>query len=171
MNRKIDTTIVVCSIAFIVVLGVAAYWDPTIRVLHGFEAIPYAATAVLCLRRNRFGYPLGFAGGAFWLWTAGFLTTFVRNGFERLAMLFRTGTVDRVDILIAVPAALATGGLALFSVLGYLQRSEKSARDALSFLAAFAIVSAFFAAIMAAFAPRYLGMFTPIVQRLSALVH
>ncbi len=70
-----------------------------------------------------------------------------------------------------MPAALATGGLALFSVLGYLQRSEKSARDALSLLAAFAIVSVFFVAIMAAFAPRYLGMFTPIVQRLSALVH
>jgi hypothetical protein len=171
MSRKTDTAVVVCSIAFIVVLGVAAYWDPTIRVLHGFEAIPYAATAVLCRRRNRLGYPLGFASGAFWLWTAGLLTTFVRNGFERLAMLVRTGTVDRLDILIAVPAALATGGLALFSVLGYLQRSEKSTRDALSFLAAFAIVSVFFVAIMAAFAPRYLGMFTPVVQRLGALVH
>ncbi len=171
MSRTTDCAVVVCSTVFIVILGVAAYWDPTIRVLHVFEAIPYAATAVLCLRRNRFGYPLGFASGTFWLWTAGFLTTFVRNGFERLAMLLRTGTVDRVDILIAVPAALATGGLALFSVLGYAQRPAKSPRDVLSFLAALVIVPAFFVAIMAAFAPRYLGMFTPLVHRLSALVH
>ena len=33
-------------------------------------------------RGDRLAYPLGFASGAFWLWTAGFLTTFVRNGFE-----------------------------------------------------------------------------------------
>jgi hypothetical protein len=171
MSRKTDSAVVVCSMLFIVVLGVSAYWDPAIRVLHAFEAIPYAATAVLCLRRNRFGYPLGFASGAFWLSTSAFLTSFVRNGFERLAMLFRTGTVDRVDILIAVPAGLSTGGLALVSLLGYVQQREKSSRDVLSFLAAFAIVSGFFVAIMAAFAPRYLGMFTPLVHRLTALVH
>ena len=53
---------------------------------------------------------LGAASGAFWLWMAGTLTTFVRNGFERVAMLLRTGRVDRPDILIAAPAAFVTGG-------------------------------------------------------------
>src|SRR5260221_3190021 len=65
MSRTTDCAVVVCSTVFIVILGVAAYWDPTIRVLHVFEAVPYGATAVLCLRRNRFGYPLGVASGAF----------------------------------------------------------------------------------------------------------
>jgi hypothetical protein len=122
--------------------------------------------ALLALRRNRFTYPLGFVSGGFWLWTAGFLTTFIRNGFERVAILVRTGAVDRVDILIAAPAAIATGGLALLSLIGYLQQPAKSGRDVAWFIAALVIVPAFFIAIFAAFAPQYLGMFTPLVRRM-----
>jgi len=159
MDRRIDWAIAVCASLFVAVLAVSAYFDPTIRVLHGFEALPYVAAAVLCLRGNRFGYPLGLVSGAFWLWTAGFLTTFILNGFQRLAMLFRTGRVDRADILIAVPAAIATAGLALFSIAGYARQPAKSFRDVLLFVTALVIVPAFFIGIMAAFAPRYLGMF------------
>jgi hypothetical protein len=57
------------------------------------------------------------------------LTTFIRNGFERLEMLARTGSVDRPDILIAVPAALAAAGLALSSAIGYGRLSYKTWRD------------------------------------------
>src|SRR5436190_18310285 len=113
MSRRINISIAVCALLFVAILAFAAYWDPTIRVLHVFESLPYITAAVLCVRRNRFGYPLAFASGGFWLWTAGILTSFIRNGFERLATLFHTGSVDRVDILIAVPAAIATGGLVL----------------------------------------------------------
>ena len=167
MSRTTDVSIAVCSSIFVVILAVAAYWDPSIRVLHVFESLPYLAAAILCLRGNRLGYPLAFASGGFWLWTAGFLTTFIRNGFERLVTLLRTGTVDRIDILIAVPAAITTGGLVLFSIFGYVQRPAKSRRDILLFLAALVIVPTFFIAIMAAFAPRYLGMFPPIVRRIT----
>jgi hypothetical protein len=41
----------------------------------------------LIFRRNKYGYALGIARGAFRLWTRGFLTTFIRNGFEPLASL------------------------------------------------------------------------------------
>jgi len=109
--------IAVCALAFIVVLAIAAYWDPTIRVLHAFEALPYLGAALLCLRRTRFGYPLGAVSGTFWLWTASFLTSFVRNGFERVSMLMRTGHVDRPDILIAAPAAIAPQYLGMFQHL------------------------------------------------------
>ena len=105
-GKIIDSLAAVCATAFIFILGIAAYWDPTIRVLHVFESLPYIVSAALCLRRRKFGYMLGAASGAFWLWTAGTLTTFVRNGFERVSMLLRTGHVDRPDILIAAPAAL-----------------------------------------------------------------
>ena len=153
-----------CSVVFIAVLAVAAYWDPTIRVLHVFESLPYFAAAVLCLRHNKFGYALGVVSGAFWLWMAGFLTNFVSNGFERLLMLIRTGTVDRFDILIAVPAAIAAGGLILFSFVGY-SRLTKSRSDILLFLAALVIVPTFFILIFAAFAPQYLGMFDRLLKR------
>lgn len=148
-----------CAAAFIVILGIAAYWDPTIRVLHVFEAVPYLVAAVLCLRQRKFGYMLGVAGGAFWLWTAGTLTTFVRNGFERAAVLLRTGHVDRPDILIAAPGACATGGLVLFSIWSYSRLRSKSWSDVGLLVVAIVLVAGFFVAIFAALAPQYLAMF------------
>ena len=162
-NRNtIDALTAVCATAFIVILGIAAYWDRTIRVLHLFESLPYVASAVLCLRRRKFGYMLGASAGAFWLWTAVTLTTFVRNGFERVLMFLRTGHVDRPDILIAAPAALATAGLVIFSLWGYFRLRNKSWTDLGLFVAAMALVAGFFVAIFAAFAPQYLGMFRSI---------
>ena len=145
----------VCAAIFIVVLGVSAYWEPGIRVLHVFEALPYLLAAILVLRQHKLGYALGVAGGGFWLFMATFCSSFVRNGFERLAH----ADWSRPDLLIAVPAAISTGGLALFSLLGYARLPRKSARDAMLFVAALVLVVAFFIAIFAAFAPQYLGMF------------
>lgn len=158
--NAIDTLAAACATSFIIVLGVAAYWDRTIRVLHVFEALPYAAAAVLCLRQRKLGYMVGAGAGAFWLWTAGTLTTFIRNGIERVAMLVRTGHVDRLDILIAVPAALAAAGLVIFSLWGYSRLRDKSWRDLGLFVAVTTLVAGFFVAIFAVFAPRYIGMFS-----------
>ena|SRR5687768_1765527 len=90
-GRAPDRLAAGCAASFIVILAISAYWDPPIRVLHAFEAIPYGIAAALCLRRRKAGYMLGAAGGGFWLWMAGTLTTFVRNGFERLARWIQTG--------------------------------------------------------------------------------
>jgi hypothetical protein len=159
-GHAIDALAAGCAAAFIVILGISAYWDPTIRVLHVFESLPFAVAAWLCLRQLKFGYMLGAASGAFWLWMAGTLTTFVRNGFERVAMLLRTGHVDRPDILIAAPAACVTAGLVLFSLWGYSRARKKSWSDLGLFVAAIGVVVGFFVAILAAFAPQYLGMFS-----------
>ena len=125
----------------------------------------FTAAAVLCLRQRKSGYLLGVASGAFWLWTAGMLTTFIGNGFQRIAMLLRTGHVDRPDVLIAAPAACVTGGLVLFSLWGYFRMRNKSWRDLGLLVAISGIVTAFFIAIFAAFAPQYLGMFTHLFSR------
>ena len=76
-------------------------------------------------------------------------------------MLIRTGTVDRLDQLIAAPAAIATGGLVLFCCLGYGRLPTRSRRDVAIWIAALALVPLFFLVIMAGFAPQYL----PIFQR------
>ena len=157
--KKAELGAAICAAGFIVVLALAAYWDPSIRILHLVESCPYLVAAALCLRHHKFGYALGLVSGAFWLWTGGLLTTFVRNGFERLAMLIRTGNVDRLDILIAVPAAVAAAGLVLFSLAGYLQHAGKSRKDIILFLIALVIVPSFFVGIFAAFAPQYLACF------------
>ncbi len=159
MKNKTDVAAAACAAMFVAVLGVSAYWDPSIRALHVFESLPYLAAAILCLRRSKVGYALGVASGLSWLWMAGLLTSFIRNGFGRLVILFRTGAVDRLDILIAVPAALATGGLVLFSVAGYARLANKSWRDLALLAGALLVVQAFFVLLFAAFAPRYLGMF------------
>jgi hypothetical protein len=155
----IDIAAAACAVAFVAVLALSAYWDRTIRVLHALEALPYLASAVLCLRQRRFGYFLGAASGGFWLWMAGTLTTFVRNGFERVGMLIRTGHVDRPDVLIAAPAACAAGGLVIFCLWGYIRRRRLSWNDAVLLIATLGMVAGFFIGIFAAFAPQYLGMF------------
>jgi hypothetical protein len=154
-RSRADVAGAVCAAAFVVVLAVSAYWDRSIRILHVVEALPYIVAAILVLRQHKFGYALGAVSGAFWLFTATFRTTFVRNGFERLL----ANDWSRPDLLIAVPAALATGGLALFSIIGYAHLPRKSPRDLLLFAAALVLVPAFFIAIFAAFAPQFLGMF------------
>jgi hypothetical protein len=155
----VDKLAAACAAMFIVVLAIAAYWDPSIRVLHVFEALPYGLASVLCLRQRKVGYLLGAASGVFWLWMAGTLTSFVRNGFERVATLITTGHVDRWDQFIAAPAALSTGGLVLFSVWGYARVRPKRAADLALFAAVLVLVAAFFVTIMWLFAPRYLALF------------
>jgi len=157
--RRTDIAATACALVFVIVLAVSAWWDRSIRVLHVFEALPYLLAAVLCWRRSKAGYAIGVVSGAFWLWCAGFLTSFVRNGLERLNVLVRTGTVDRWDILISVPAAAATAGLVLFSLVGYARARDKSRRDLLLFAIAGVAIPAFFIGIFAAFAPQFLGMF------------
>src|SRR5262245_9834553 len=163
--NRTDITAAICAVVFISVLAVSAYWDRSIRVLHVFESLPYLLAAVLCLRRNKLGYALGLVSGAFWIWTAGFLTTFIRNGFERLAMLLGTGSVDRPDVFIAVPAAVAAAGLALSSVVGYACLPNTSWRDSATLGAAVDLITPSFVFIFAAFAPQYLQMVRGLVNR------
>jgi hypothetical protein len=154
-----------CAALFIVVLGISAYWEPPIRTLHAFEALPYGLAAVLCLRQQKLGYMLGAASGAFWLWMAGTLTSFVRNGFERLAMLVTTGHVDRWDQFVAAPAALATSGLVVFSICGYSRVRPKAPRDFAVFIGLLAAVGSFFILLFWLFAPQYLTLFNRFLER------
>lgn len=150
-----------CAAVFIVVLAISACWDRSIVVLHVLEAVPYAAAAALSLRRSTVGYALGAASGAFWLWVAGTQTTFTHNGFRLAGRLLTTGRADRWDLLIAAPAAIATGGLVVFSLWAYLRAPARRAADLATFAAAAALVVAWFTAAFAVAAPRFL----PLVQR------
>lgn len=162
-STNVDRLAAGCAALFIVVLAIAAYWDRSIRLLHAFEALPYALAGVLCLRRHKFGYLLGTASGAFWLWMAGTLTSFVRNGFERLAMLVTIGHVDRWDVLIAAPAALSTGGLVVCSLWGYARVRPKAPADLALFVVVLGLVALFFITLFWFFAPQYLRLFDQII--------
>ena len=127
--------------------------------LHAFEAVPFVVAALLSVRQHKFGYILGAVSGAFWLWMAGMLTTFVRNGFERVAMLLRTGHVDRPDIFDRGAGRLRDGRTAVVLAIGLFPRSKPIVDDLGVFAGALALVAGFFVAIFAAFAPQYLRMF------------
>jgi hypothetical protein len=163
-ERILGSLIVVSSVLFILVLALAAYWDRTIRVLHVFEAVPYALAAALAWRRSKTGYALGVASGVFWLWLAGWRVTFVRNGFEMLALSLRTRTLVLPDIVIALPAAVGTATLIVFSLIGYSRLRDKSSRDVVLFGASFLAVAAFFVGIFAAFAPQFLTPLKTLIR-------
>ena len=150
-----------CALAFVAVLAISAWWDRSIAILHVLEAVPYAAAAMLTLRRSTIGYALGAAAGAFWLWIAGTQTTFIHNGFTLAGRLLTTGRAERWDVLIAAPAAMATGGLVVFSLWAYLRATDRRRADLAIFAAAAALVVAWFTASFAVAGPRYL----PLVQR------
>jgi hypothetical protein len=158
-TSAIQRAIALSSALFIAMLAVSAWFDSSIRWLHVFEALPYAAAPWLCRTKPKFGFILSFAAGIFWIWTAGFLTRFVRGGFERLITLVQTGHVDRPDILLAVPAFLGTLGMAVFALIGYSRLENKKPKDFLVFLGAFIGILIFFIAISAAFTPRFLEIF------------
>jgi len=150
---------------FVVVLMVSAWFDRSIRVLHVFEAIPYLLAPWLCQRKPKAGYTLAFASGAFWIWTAGFLTTFIQNGFERVVMFIQTGAVDRLDILLAVPGFIGTLGMVFFSLIGYWRLDNKRWKDFLLLISMILLVFLFFLLIFAVFTPLYLGMFRWIIGK------
>jgi hypothetical protein len=151
-----DPAIAVCACMFVVVLAVAAYWDASIRVVHVFEALPYIAAAILCARQRKAGYALGVMAGLLWLGLAGRGSTFIENGFQVIAVSLRTHNVVRPDLLIAVPGALATTGLTVFSAIGYGQLTNRRLSDAALFGGAAIFVTAFFFGIFALFSPQFL---------------
>ena len=163
-GRLVGQGIVASVLVFIIILAIAAFWDPTIRVLHVFEALPYVAVAFLCVRQSKVGYAFGVAGGALWLWMAWGLTTFVKNGFQMFALSIRTHQLHRPDLLIAIPAWASMLALAVLSIWGYSRLAHKSFRDLVIFILAFVAITAFYLAIFAAFTPRYLEMYRPVLK-------
>jgi hypothetical protein len=149
----------ICALAFVVVLAVAAWFDASIRLLHCFEAVPYILAAALCWRLSKHGFALGIAAGGLWFWMGVFGTRFAFNGFQQLGQWLQSGRLERPDLVLAVPAAASTLGLALFSTVGYVRLAQRKLADlGLVVLYAFLIL-AFFIGIFALFAPRYLGVF------------
>ena len=144
---------------FIFVLGLSAYFEPDIRWLHFFQAWMYVATIALAFRRNRWGYFIGISASGFWDYVNLFVTTFFPNGLHWLAASLVTGQVQHVDQIVAVPAWI--GNLLVFvgCIWAFGRLPDKSPRDLARFLLVFILTTAFFAADVAIFQPRYLPLF------------
>jgi hypothetical protein len=150
------------ALAFIAVLTASAYWDPSIRWLHFFQAWMYLATIVLSLRGSRWGHFVGVSVAAFWDYTSLFVNTFFYNGLQQLEIWTHTGHVERPDILIAVPAWLSNLLVICGCLWAYARLPEKRSSDFARFLLAF--TTGFFALDIALVQPRYLGLFPHLLH-------
>lgn len=156
--------IVVGAVGFIAVLAVSAYFEADIRWLHFFQAWMYAATIVLALRRNRWGYFVGIAAAGLWDWMNLFATTFFYNGLQQVGQWVTTGRLGRPDLAIAVPAWSFNLLVVIGCAWGYSRLRQKTAGDAARFVLAFVLTTCFFALDMAIFQPRYLALFPRLLH-------
>ena len=146
------------SFLFIFILALSAWFEPDIRWLHFFQAWMYLAALGLAHRRNRWGCFIGFSAAGFWDYANLFVTSFFFNGLHWLSVSVRSGRVQHVDQIIAVPAFLGNLLVVAGSIAGYARLPQKSMSDAARFALAFALTTGFFAADMAIFQPRFLRL-------------
>lgn len=99
-----------------------------------------------------------------WDYASIFATTFLLNGFEEFSRWFHTGQLGRPDLLIALPAWFSNLLVIIGCLWAYGRREEKSLSDVGRLLVTFALTTAFFAADMALFQPRYLKIFRRLVH-------
>jgi hypothetical protein len=149
---------------FIAALALSAFWDPSIRWLHFFQAWMYLAALGFALRSSRWGYFIGVSAAGLWAYANLFVTTFLRNGLEQLFHWIQTGGLARPDLLIAVPAWLSNLLVVIGCVWAYLRLPARPLRDLAGFLIAFVLTTGFFAADMAICQPRYLPLFPSLLH-------
>jgi hypothetical protein len=158
-NALPQWTITIGASVFVIVLFLAAYWDPTIRWLHFFQAWMYVAAIALSWRGNKWGYFIGISAALFWNYITLFVNTFLKSGLQQFSILLHRGHIPKPDQFIAVPGWLGNALLILGCLLAYSRVSRKQGSDVLRFLVSFAGATAFFALAMAVSQPRYLPLF------------
>ncbi len=163
-NGWIDWLIFAASALFVLVLAVSAAFDPSIRVLHTFQAAIYVAVIVLAAKRSAWGYGAGCFIAAFWNWTNLVYTTFIANGVVELTRLVRTGELQRPDQFIAVVAA-AAHFLLIAGCVSAFARLRPGASGFARFVGGGLLAIGYFAGIIVLFGPQYV----PLLKRVLGL--
>jgi hypothetical protein len=164
MRKFLDGVVVTGAAGFIVVLAVSAVFDHSIIVLHTFQALMYLAVIGLLSRRNRWGYFLGAAIAGFWNYTNLFVTNFFESGLKTLQHLAATGQLSHPDQLVAVAAVAFHFLMIAGCLIRIVQTSRKAGADVRDVLIALVGSTAYFAAIIALFQPRYLQLFPRLLH-------
>jgi hypothetical protein len=154
-----DGLVIVGAAIFILMLAISAYWEPDIRWLHLFQSAMYIVPVALILRKNRWGYFVAVAVAGFWDYANVFATGFFSGGLHEISRWVRTGEA-RFDQMIAVPAWFSNLLIVIGACWGYFGLARKSASDAARLVVAVVLSTGFFAADMAIFQPRFLGIFS-----------
>ena len=153
----IDRSIFAGAAFFIFALVVSAIFDPTIRVLHAFQALLYVAIIVLTRRGSAWGFGAGCIIAAFWNYINLFITTFIKGGLNELVSVLQTGQLHRPDLLIAVIAAGGHFLLIIACLAGFL-RTQPRVRRWSEFIAGGVAAVAYLVLIIVTTGPQYIGL-------------
>jgi hypothetical protein len=99
-----------------------------------------------------------------WNYITVFVNPFLRHGLHWLFVSVETGKPMRLDQIIAVPAWAGNLLVVLGSLWAYSRPPNKHRADLARLPRAFALTTAYFAAIIAICQPRYLPLFRGIMQ-------
>ena len=135
---------------FILTLALSAVFVPDIRWLHLFQASMYVAAIVLSLRRIRWGHFIGVSAAGLWNYIGLFASTLFADLRAHPA---------RPDLLLECIAWLANLLVIIGCAWAYARQPGRSRVDVVRFVATFVIATAFLAAAIAIFSPRYLDIF------------
>jgi hypothetical protein len=160
-TRWVPVLIVSSSEIFVAVLALSAVYDPSIRVLHLFQAIIYLVVVILCLKQSAWGYGAGTLMAAFWNYTNLVHTTFITNGVRALSRLLATGELRRPDQLISVVAATAHFLLIAACVVGFLCNKPGNIGELAKFFGGGMLAIIYFSGIILLYGPQYV----PLLKR------
>jgi len=149
---------------FVLALGISAYWEPAIRILHFFQAWMYIATVALSFLGSRWGYFIGVSAAGFWNYLTLFVIGFFPNGLEQTVMWMHTGHLARPDIFIAVPAWFSNLLVICGCVWAYSRLGKRRLSDVWGFVSVFVLTTGFLALDMALFQARYLAIFPRLLH-------
>lgn len=90
---------------FIVALAASVIFDPSIWILHAFQALIYVAVMVLAQRENPLGFGAGFAMAVLWNGVNLFATGFLAGGLHTLRAVLSTGHISRPVLLLVLVGA------------------------------------------------------------------
>jgi hypothetical protein len=90
---------------FVVALAASVFFDPSIWVLHAFQALIYIAVMVLAQRESSLGFGAGFALALLWNGANLFATGFITAAIHTLHTTLSTGHIVRPVLLLVLVGA------------------------------------------------------------------
>src|SRR5258708_9299834 len=118
---------------FVVALAASVFFDPSIWVLHAFQALIYIAVMVLAQRESPLGFGAGFAIALLWNGATLFATGFIAAALHTLHTVLSTGHILR-PVLLLVLVGAAWHFLMIAGCLASFFRSSSGRRQWARFL-------------------------------------
>lgn len=163
MDRALDRIAIACCAYWILLLIGSGILERYVLVLHLFQWLMYGASIALVLRGSKWAYGVGIATAFIWDYYTLFTGFIFDAGFSEWRNFLHGRGIAHL-----VPWAATIGWFAHLVLIAallirYLRREDRRALDGAGFVASFAGIFAYYAAIMflfgRSFLPRLLRIF------------